>query len=362
MVTLDKINERIKQSKWTKLYVVSACLQGLTIIVLQTTIAYFNTAQVYKGLESQVASYDLSDFESKMIELAVDRLRRIKWENIAFIGFQCWFVGMAFDATIYQNAAEVIALAVMNLACAIFGALEVIDGKKWLRTLSEIRDNHQIPIITTPIQTAFYVEIVLSIMVGLYALVFAYLSYAVVKEFGWVIYKKIGADIAIQRMYRTLQLFVLALKIDIFIEFLVSVFYLIQFALKENFSSWMAYVFVVITILMLPMLYFGRVAVAGESRIKMTIFILFQLVVVFQLVLIANDAMKRDEHWYTWICFVILGMMIALTTAGLGVVCIQNFDKGLKRYIQRGAEKKEMLNQQAVIQKDRSEAWNIDED
>lgn len=87
----------------------------------------------------------------------------------------------------------------MNLACAVFGALEVIDGKKWLKILNEIRDKYNVPINTAPIRTAFYVEIVLSVMVGLYALLFLYLSYKVVKEFGWVIYKKIGADISIQR-------------------------------------------------------------------------------------------------------------------------------------------------------------------
>ena len=88
----------------------------------------------------------------------------------------------------------------MNFACAIFGALEVIDGKRWLKTLTDIKMKHAIPIITTPIQTAYYVEIALSICVGLYAILFAYLSYAVVREFGWVIYKKIGADLSIQRM------------------------------------------------------------------------------------------------------------------------------------------------------------------
>lgn len=62
-------------------------------------------------------------------------------------------------------------------------------------------------------------------------------------------------------MYRTVQFFVLALKIDIFIEFLVSVFYLIQFALKQGFHTWHLFLFIVITALMLPMLYFGRYAV-----------------------------------------------------------------------------------------------------
>jgi hypothetical protein len=229
----------------------------------------------------------------------------------------------------------------MNLACSILGALEVIDGKRWLTTLNIIKFKHQIPIITTPIQTAFYVEIALSICVGLFAILFAYLSYAVVREIGWVTYKKIGPDMSIQRkqnesmkqshilnlfalylgMYRTLQFFVLALKIDIFIEFLVSVFYLIQFALKSGFSSWYAYVFIVITILILPMLYFGRAAVsfclvkleqlyinqtrqvASESSTKMIIFILFQMCVVFQMVLIAKEATTGRNYWYVWICF-----------------------------------------------------------
>lgn len=88
----------------------------------------------------------------------------------------------------------------MNLACALFGALEVIDGKKWLKILNMLNTNHGVNVNVVPIQTAFYVEIALSICVGLYAIVFAYLSYAVVREFGWVIYKKIGADLAIQRI------------------------------------------------------------------------------------------------------------------------------------------------------------------
>lgn len=363
MVTVQKIKDRINQSKWTKMYVTSACLQGITIVILQAVIAYFNTAQVSKGLESDTMSqYSLSDEEQDDINAAVDRLQRIKWENIAFISFQFWFVGMSFDATVYQNAAEVIALAVMNLACAIFGALEVIDGKRWLGILRDISLKHDIPLNTRPIQTAFYVEIALSIAVGLFGILFAYLSYEVVKEFGWVIYKKIGADIRIQRMYRTLQFFVLALKIDIFIEFLVSAFYLIQFALKKGgFNSWLTFVFVIITILILPFLYFGRAAAASESPVKMIIFILFQMCVVFQLVLIAIDATKPGDYWYTWICFVVLGMIIAVITAVLGGVCIHNFNKGLKPYIQRGAEKKE-IQKEREVQKEQAGPWIIDEE
>lgn len=61
-------------------------------------------------------------------------------------------------------------------------------------------------------------------------------------------------------MYRIFQFFVLALKIDVFIEFLVSLFYFIQFAI-EDFSRWDGYIILIVTILILPALYFARTTV-----------------------------------------------------------------------------------------------------
>ena len=61
-------------------------------------------------------------------------------------------------------------------------------------------------------------------------------------------------------MYRIFQFFVLALKIDVFIEFLVSLFYFIQFAI-EDFQRWDGYVILIVTILILPALYFARATV-----------------------------------------------------------------------------------------------------
>lgn len=56
-------------------------------------------------------------------------------------------------------------------------------------------------------------------------------------------------------------------------------------------------------------------------------------------------------------------MIIAITTAILGGICISNFGKGLKPYIQRGAKKEEIQNQQAELQKDSGGSpWIIDED
>jgi hypothetical protein len=68
-------------------------------------------------------------------------------------------------------------------------------------------------------------------------------------------------------MYRVFQFFVLALKIDIFTGFMVSIFYLIQFAMKQG-VSWESIVQVVVTVLILPFLYFARTAVSSKQTNK----------------------------------------------------------------------------------------------
>ncbi|OAD80022.1 hypothetical protein PHYBLDRAFT_163071 [Phycomyces blakesleeanus NRRL 1555(-)] len=326
------------------------------IIVLQSVIAYQNTHQASllpssdtKRSPSLAAAFEANQNEALEVDEATDRLNRIKWENIAFVGFQFWFVGMSFDATVNQNAAEVIALATMNVMCALLGALEVIDGRRWLSTLRHMNEVQGIAFATKPLEIAFYLEITLTVLLTLFAIAFAYLSYEVVREFGWVIYKKIGADVEIQsklKKKKIFQFFVLALKFDIFIEFLVSCFYLVQFATKEYDPVWEIWFQLGATALMLPMLYFARMA----------------CVVVVQFGLVLRQTLRTHNFWYTWICFVLLGIVLAVTTGTLGAICMYNFGKNLKPYIQRGAKKQEHADNLKLSKQASAELWKIDED
>ncbi|KAI8341103.1 hypothetical protein BC941DRAFT_493096 [Chlamydoabsidia padenii] len=288
-------------------------------------------------------------------ELAADRLGRIKWENIAFVGFQVWFVGMAFDATVYQNTAEILALSFLNVICAILGALEVVDGNKWLQRLKAT--NYE----TEPLALAEKLEISLSVVILGFACALAYLSYEMSRQFGWNIYKKIGADVQVQRMYRTFQFFVLSLKISIFTGFLVSIFYLIQFALKQGIT-WESGIELVVTILMLPMLYFARTAGSTESKTRMTVFIVFQMVVLVHYGLILKQTFEPNNFWYTWIVLVFVGTAIDAITIGLGIVSMRNFGKGLKPYVQRGNNKTKLQDLEMNDKTKDRQSWRIDDD
>lgn len=179
------------------MYIATATLQAFIIVVLQALICSQNTLQASLLPEPASSSVLLSNITSDdMIpERAAYRLGRIKWENIAFMSFQVWFLGMVFDATVYQNTAEILALAILNGICAILGAMQVVDGVKWLQLLNETSYS------TVPLQTAMRLEIALSVVILLFACVMAYLSYGMSRQFGWNIYKKIGADVQMQSKF-----------------------------------------------------------------------------------------------------------------------------------------------------------------
>ncbi|CAO3608723.1 unnamed protein product [Mucor hiemalis] len=334
-----------------------ALLQCIFIIALQAAICSQNTLQASLLPKSTSTILDSATTSASAIPLrAKDRLDRIKWENIAFMGFQAWFFGMAVDATVYQNTAEILVLAVLNCLCAILGALEIVDGVKWLRLLEKTTYS------TAPLAIAEKIEIALAVVILAFAIVMSYLSYEMSKQFGWNIYKKIGADVRIQKMYRIFQFFVLSIKVDIFTEFLVSLFYLIQFfSVPSNEKNWNTWVQLVIAILLLPMLYFARTAGSIESSGRMIVFITFQALVIVHFALILQQTFKPDNNWYTWIVFVWVGIAIDIATIVLGVLTMRNFGEGLQPFVQRGAEAKKKHRDLELNKTNTNDTWKIDD-
>ncbi|KAG0767784.1 hypothetical protein G6F62_000682 [Rhizopus arrhizus] len=338
---IEKIS-RITETRWSKLYVIMALIQCVFIVILQTAICAQNTLEANQLPWVDSNNVLQSSSNNEMIpEKAAYRLGRIKWENIAFIGFQFWFFGMAVDAqTVYQNTAEILVLAVVNCLCAILGALEVVDGVKWLNLLKTTSFTY------IYLETAEKIEIALSVNILAFAIIMSYLSFQMSKQFGWNIYKKIGADVRIQK-------------------FLISLFYLIQFTREAGFGEAMkqpdTWLQLIVTILILPFLYFARTAGSTESKMRMIIFIIFELLVIVHFALILKDTFQPENNWYTWIVFVLMGILINVMTIILGILCMNNFGKGLHPFVQRGAANKRKFHELELNKTNANNTWQIDD-
>ncbi|KAG2185511.1 hypothetical protein INT44_002304, partial [Umbelopsis vinacea] len=352
---------RLTESRWSILYILLATLQAIIIVGIQAAIAYENSTEAKRIMMSNVDSL-LDDHGD-----ANERFDRMRWENVAFCGYQIWFCAMAYDSVrlidmilflmsqsidlflsltkvVNQNIAEVIAIFSMNLICAILGALEIVDNDRWINTLSPFID-------VSILKTAGKIEIVLAVVLPLFAVAFALPSYKLTKQLGWTRYKKIGADLAIDKMYRVYQQFLLVLKIDIFTEFIVSLFFVIKGGIAtdgvKSTTPWIEYVQVGVTALILPMLIAARVAVStqtnAENNAGIITFIIFQIIVVFHFALMLYLTIGATDKWVIWICFgklhelekVAIGLVITLTTIVLAIICQRNFGRGLKSVVQK---------------------------
>lgn len=69
----------------------------------------------------------------------------------------------------------------------------------------------------------FKVDFPLVVALIIFALVMSFISFKLYQQFGWNIYKKIGADIKLQKLYKAMLLFVMLLKLDLFFVLLVSI-------------------------------------------------------------------------------------------------------------------------------------------
>jgi hypothetical protein len=57
-----------------------------------------------------------------------------------------------------------------------------------------------------------------------------------------------------------------------------------------------------------------------------------------------------------------IGVAFALTTAVLGIICMRNFGKGLKPFVQRGNVKAKMDIENNMNKAKAHESWQIDDD
>jgi hypothetical protein len=95
---------RVTETRWSKLYVGVAALQCIFVVILQSVICTLNDneARLLPTPPNQaLLTGNIPETEIPM--MAADRLGRIKWENICFIGFEIWFALMAVDAVSMLN-------------------------------------------------------------------------------------------------------------------------------------------------------------------------------------------------------------------------------------------------------------------
>jgi hypothetical protein len=163
-------------------------------------------------------------------------------------------------------------------------------------------------------------EIGLVSIMFLFACVFTFFSWKLYKQFGWNIYKKIGADIEQQgnefflcefpllkmmlflERFRLTQILFLNLKLDAFFHFVLCVFYAVVMTQEQYYAmlgrKLVGYVLhIVLTILLIPGLFLARYAVINEKKRVMVFFLVTQVIMGLDFILIMVDSAGSWVFW-----------------------------------------------------------------
>ncbi|KAJ3141077.1 hypothetical protein HDU90_007101 [Geranomyces variabilis] len=261
---------------------------------------------------------------------------------IIFIGAQIFLIYLAADAAIiflspqiwHENTIQMIASVMFNACVCFYSIFQYVQMIGLVRTQSPQTPTGPAQISESDESTLRHLLLAIPIILGVFSVVFALCAYKIYLEFGWKMYKKIGADPKMRDMYRTYQIFLTFLKLDLFfalgfgVQFLVlviqpsdpefgitiaalpvmlAVFALAAYALKRE-DVWMMRAFCVG--LLAAMAYF-----------------MFKLVRIYQ-----RTAKYADtKHYLTF--FACLSLAVVFCTLINAIMCYRNFGQGLKQHI-----------------------------
>eukprot|EP00999_Lentomonas_sp_LEN2_P003074 NODE_927_length_1114_cov_96.605876_g884_i0.p1 GENE.NODE_927_length_1114_cov_96.605876_g884_i0~~NODE_927_length_1114_cov_96.605876_g884_i0.p1 ORF type:complete len:331 (-),score=50.45 NODE_927_length_1114_cov_96.605876_g884_i0:29-1021(-) len=180
------------------------------------------------------------------------------------------------------------------------------------------------------------------VVLAVCTLVFAYLSHKLFLEFGWKIYKKIGADPKMRSMYRMYQIFIMLLKYDVyfFIAFAVQFMVLVLSLSDPEFGLTIG-----LLVLSLAALVLAIYAMRWENKILVTIwFIYLLLAIAYFIFKIVRIYQPDQQHKYVGsskflTTFAALGLVVILATFGVSVACVKNWGLGLKDHLISNAAK-----------------------
>ncbi|KAI8374567.1 uncharacterized protein BYT42DRAFT_576775 [Radiomyces spectabilis] len=362
---------RIFESKATITYVGMTIFSTVYCIILEAMIAVAHTNASYDvrgsdiasgGGNSSVTSALGSDDQGDPYAFLLLNLQRLKDENVFFALFHVFQLYLGMDAIIRQNVIQLMAHTANEFLSIVLALVQLGETLKWRSRVATVDDRFQLSTSRFWFGMALKYEISLAVVMAALTGIFAYLCVKLLQEFGWNVYKRIGADITLQERFRTAQLFLLNLKLDAFFHTVFCIFWLVIMT-QENYMkksqaglAWYVLHWL-LTLGLVPAPFVARYGLMSEKPKVMMAYQTFQVLVAVDFIVILQQS---ASSWVFWVLAVCLAIFLSICTIILAILVTRNFDKGLKPHFQHlfDADYRLKLNPR----QERDDSWVIDDE
>ncbi|PWN20284.1 hypothetical protein BCV69DRAFT_283160 [Microstroma glucosiphilum] len=252
-----------------------------------------------------------------------------------------FFIVMALDAFRLHNTIQIYGCLILNLALLITAALQISQVRDAFVNQDEAglgvpcvnRRSRRCNAVRTLYPDIEPLLIAVPVVVGVAQGPLTYFTLKLSQDFGWEIYRKIGADLRKRRMMLVYQIFVCFLKYTGFFGLAFCIAYLILVSKRHDVEF-------ALTIAAIPaaivVLFLSAIAVQKELRSLMSFCVLCMLAgIAYFIFKITRIFEPETEQQYRTVrlsltFFSVLSILSLLTTLALAIVCTLNFGKGLK--------------------------------
>ncbi|KAJ1664854.1 hypothetical protein IW140_003923 [Coemansia sp. RSA 1813] len=320
-----KLSAQLRKSTVPTFYIVAALLLAAAFIIAESYILYL-TKDGYDVAKREL--WQIADVQ-KAVSTSITTYMVY---NVLFITAQAYIVFLCAEALANQDAIQVIVVVLFYFICTVYTTTRYISFYVWPSLAARLftRDSNM---------HLMQITVVAAYAVALVALVV--LSYRLKKDAGWGVFKRLGADVVLHRAYKWHQCLAILLKMDIYFigSYLVQMSALVLKA--DDTETWLQItVFIPFSIMVIFCAFY---ALHGERRRLMACvaacFFLSIGYFVFKIVRVCSpDIMHKpgdpyeDSRPYFMITIVVC-LVLVLASGAVSVVCIRNFDCGLKEAI-----------------------------
>ncbi|KAA1120120.1 hypothetical protein PGT21_037175 [Puccinia graminis f. sp. tritici] len=309
------INQFLPQSVYGKTFLIITILESCIDVILESVvIARLNLIHTFK------LSFDSAATKTPLaVYLGIFILAHL---------FQLYF---ALDALRHKNTIQLIGLCCFNFAFLVYAIIQVPE----IRKIESVEGSNNTNSNLTP-------AIILSIIpacIGISQVAFVYLTWHLFKEFGWQIYKQIGADRKIKRVYLWYQIFMCLLKFDYFFFMAFTVQLVLLVPSVSPLERVLTIIALPTTFLFLVIGYYG---VRKEIKSVTCLFMLGLLsgscYFVYKLFRIwqgRSNVLSYANVFKSLTVFSVSCLLMTLLSFTSAIICLLNFGKGLKPQIDK---------------------------
>ncbi|KAI8053927.1 hypothetical protein BDF22DRAFT_682119 [Syncephalis plumigaleata] len=316
----------VPETRMGKIAVGLAIVQALITLALEIAITAFHLQQSHNANFAH-EGYDANGKpigDGQTMEKLMKQSEAVLVYHYIFMSAQVFLIAMTWDACIHGCHAMSYHATPRHIHCAMHTIDQ--DDITHLARMHDVFVHNTIPY-----------EMTLIAITAAASIFMIAITWELYRDFGWQIYKKLGADLQISRMYRLHQITLTFLKFDAFFFIAFSV-QIVALALKDTDSE--RYVQIIVAIpLSVLMICLAMFAIHKESKPLLILFMVTLAIgfgyMIYKLVDITvkiNSDVTKDPYTASrkfLYFFLSTTMLLGIISAICSVLCYRYFGRGL---------------------------------